>query len=364
MTLTKKRQKILLIALPAAVIVIAAAVLWLMLGRGAGEKKSFEILRDQTTGEILGCVLQEGSMLGDITPPLDLYSFTPPEHWVHIHDAAATANQFSVNYLDDYLDETNTMISFQQQPAYRQDNIESPESLQEIQFGDRQVMYFQDENTYGEIDQTKVYWIHDRSLLSFTYQKDATVSEMLELIRRVDYESDRAPVYSPLTLKASIFIEPAEQVSSEFDLGTYHYRSEGNPEIPEQVQLLSFPKPPEGYALTKESSDLEDEFGNYTYQSRYENSSGEVLQLDCYAGKHLFFACFSDIDYPFSSMSYEELGNPDSIQNATVKGNPAFVHINEDVSEIGWIDGYCTLQLRCTAPMTAEQLIALAETVE
>ncbi len=66
---------------------------------------------------------------------------------------------------------------------------------------------------------------------------------------------------------------------------------------------------------------------------------------------------------PFQGISTDELADPDAVQDATVNGNPAFVHINDDVAEIGWIDGYCSLQLRCTAPMTAEELIALAETV-
>lgn len=84
------------------------------------------------------------------------------------------------------------------------------------------------------------------------------------------------------------------------------------------------------------------------------------------AGEAGFFGSqgYGDFTLPFSGMSREELADPNAVSDTVVKGNPAFVHINEEVSETGWIDGYCTLQIRSTAPMTEEELIALAESVE
>ena len=59
MTLTKKKKRILLIALPAALAVIAAAViLWLLLGRDT--PKALEPLYNQTTGELMGYTVLEG----------------------------------------------------------------------------------------------------------------------------------------------------------------------------------------------------------------------------------------------------------------------------------------------------------------
>ena len=92
-----------------------------------------------------------------------------------------------------------------------------------------------------------------------------------------------------------------------------------------------------------------------------------MLALLCVTGPATLFEVETGTTHfylPFTGMSWTEREDQSSVQDATVNGNPAFVHINEEVSEIAWIDGCCTLQLRSTAPLTQEELVALAESVQ
>lgn len=139
------------------------------------------------------------------------------------------------------------------------------------------------------------------------------------------------------------------------------YESQGSPEIPQPPVLPDF-SAPAGYAVEKQW----DEPSGYACERLYLGEEGTRLYFSCVAGEAGFFGSrgYGNLILPFSGMSREELADPNAVSDAAVKGNPAFVHINEEVSEIGWIDGYRTLQIRSTAPMTEEELIALAETVE
>lgn len=125
----------------------------------------------------------------------------------------------------------------------------------------------------------------------------------------------------------------------------------------------TFPQAPEGWTL----------LGGDTIQvgktlEKYQNQDGEVLALLCVTGPATLFEVETGTTHfylPFTGgMGWAELEDQSSVQDATVNGNPAFVHINEEVSEIAWIDGCCTLQLRSTAPLTQEELVALAESVQ
>lgn len=69
MAISKKGKRILWIAIPVAVLAIAALLIWL-LGQPEPEKP-FEILRSQTTGNIVDCQLREGAVeaTGDGSTP-------------------------------------------------------------------------------------------------------------------------------------------------------------------------------------------------------------------------------------------------------------------------------------------------------
>ena len=197
MAISKKGKRILFIAIPVAVLAIAALLIWLLLGQPEPEKP-FEILRSQTTGNIVDCQLRGGAVeaTGDGSTPQPYYILTPPQGW--------------------------TLLGG--------DTIQVGETLEKYQNQDGEVL----------------------ALLSTT---------------------------GPATL--------------------------------------------------------------------FENETGTT---------HFYL--------PFTGMSWTEREDQSSVQDATVNGNPAFVHINEEVSEIAWIDGCCTLQLRSTAPLTQEELVALAESVQ
>lgn len=60
------------------------------------------------------------------------------------------------------------------------------------------------------------------------------------------------------------------------------------------------------------------------------------------------------------------MNTPQTVQQVDLaEGKEAFVHINPDQNawEMGWAEGYWTVQLRSTAPLTQQELITLAQTV-
>ena len=93
MAISKKGKRILWIAIPMAVLAIAALLIWLLLGQPEPEKP-FEILRSQTTGNIVDCQLREGAVEatgvlqqtgGDTSQPY--YTLTPPQGWTQTEEA-------------------------------------------------------------------------------------------------------------------------------------------------------------------------------------------------------------------------------------------------------------------------------------
>ena len=365
MTLTKKK-KILLIALPAAVVVIAAGVvLWLVLGQAPQENNPFEIRRSQNGHEIIYCAVkgEEGADAFDSAlfveaQTLPCYTFLPPEGWTMTEDGLE-ANMIN-QYCDVFQNQDGVTLRFEQRPALFQviadsdsaaDDAIDPVSIQEVQFGEIQVIYSQENQI------TRVYWVYAQSLLSIACDQDRDINEMLNFITCVDYDALRE---KPQQMTQSLSLQRGYYHAE--DRSSQSYGSVGNPEVPKQPDMPSLPQPPEGYELV---DDFEEPYSDYRIE-KYQNQQGELMSFTCMAGANDFFGKWinSFVYFPFTGMSNEELADPDSVQDAVVNGNPAFVHINEDVSEIGWIDGYCTMELRCTAPMTAEQLIALAETVE
>lgn len=88
MAISKKGKRILWIAIPVAVLAIAALLIWLLLGQPEPEKP-FEILRSQTTGNIVDCQLREGAVeaTGDGSTPQPYYTLTPPQGWTQTEEA-------------------------------------------------------------------------------------------------------------------------------------------------------------------------------------------------------------------------------------------------------------------------------------
>ena len=400
MALTKKKKRILCVALPAAaVIVIAAgAVLWLVLGQTEPEQP-FDLRRDQNTNEITYCAVK-GRVDEQTAANLELpcYEIKLSQDWTQTENAmegyvSPSLPRSYVNmsydwYTDRYESEDGTQLTFGQRPAGEQlltapdaaDNYSytgelDPEDIQEVWFGDRQMIYYQHPDSLWreedwdtvEITRTGIYWVYEQSLLHLSCTKAMDINQMLELAAQVDYQTQREPIpeSEPPTAPLSL-VRGGVTVTNTADSHTMYshndYCSQGNPEVPDSPRLPVFTAP-ENYAL---EGGWEDPSG-IAIQQKYLGSDGEIISYSCRTGPVRFFQRDNgsgQIYLPFEEMSWEELEDPNSVQDATVKGNPAFVHINEKISEIGWIDGYCSLEIRCTAPMTAEELIALAESVE
>ena len=365
MALTKKRKKILLIVLPAAVAVIAAAVvLWLVLGQGA--PKVLEAQYNQTTGELMHYTILEGASKEeeDRPLPLPMATFTPTEDWVQTVNAAEYADRFSTGYQDIYQSKENdyTTLTFSQQYAVEDGTVDPG---QEVQFGDLQVIYRQEEESSSDLYTSEVSWVEGETLFTLTcrFGPQMEMNQMLELVSRVDTQTPRQPIHSPLTLErgSRTALQIGENITSEV---TTYTCSEGNPEIPEDAGFACFSQPPEGYQLSEgygERDNAENADTRSWRYSRPENNQ-DVIYLYCTLGSNARFRDGSQwMGFP-GHMAYET--DPSAIQDAAVNGNPAFVYLEDGNSEIAWVDGYCTLFLSTTVPMTAEQLIALAETVE
>lgn len=365
MTLTKKKKRILLIALPAALAVIAAAViLWLLLGRDT--PKALEPLYNQTTGELMGYTVLEGSPKEEENRslPLPMASFTPPEGWTQTLNAAEYADRFSTGYVDEYqsLENDYTTLTFSQQYAVEGDTLPAG---QEVQFGNFQVIYWQEEESGRDLGyHTEVYWVDGPTLftISYRYAPGADLNQMLELVSRVDTQGDRQPIHSPLTLARGSYT-PILMGENTYSAIVTRPRSEGNPEIPQDAQFVGFSQPPEGY-LFSELYEENNNHGNpefYTWGYYHSEDNQKWIRLDCWLDSN---ACNSNGSREGGFGIMSNATDSDAILDATVHGNPAFVYLAEDGCEIGWVEGYRTYSLTVDTPMTAEQLIALAEMVE
>lgn len=369
--MTQKTKRMLLITIPAAVLIAAALLLWLFLGRETQTEQPFEIRRDQESNQVVYCGVKGETAatpydagLFEEAELLPCYAFSPPEGWEMKEDGLSAG--YLNYYADLYENQDGATLQFIQAPAVAQtvfysDGQSQDEGvgktvLQEVQFGDQQMIYMQT----GEISQ--LYWVYRQSLLNFTCTGEADLSQLLEWVSLVDYntlreEPQSAPV--PLTLQRGSYQEIIQGTTVQVE--EHPYESQGSPEIPQPPVLPDF-SAPAGYTVEKQWEDPD----GYACEWLYVGEEGTRLYFSCVAGEAGFFGSrgYGNLTLPFSGMSREELADPNAVSDTVVKGNPAFVHINDQVSEIGWIDGYCTLQIRSTAPMTEEELIALAETVE
>ncbi len=389
MTMTKKKKRILLIAVPAALLVAAAGViLWLVLGRSE-PYQPFEVWRSDDGNSIVYCAVKgemEETVSYEEDPPF--YTFTPPSEWIMTQDAMERNEYGYYDNADEYQTEDGAVLTFTQYFATHRilaantesgpqitsyNNYLDPSVVSEVWFGDTQVIYYQypstqrDENWEEvEITRTGVYWVHDKSLLQLSCNRAMDINQMLELLACVDYNTLRQRVEQPaepLRLeRGGVWTETLENGRTMSQVEDYGSR--GNPEIPEDAEFLYLSAPPQGYTLEDTDSNEPGRYGYYC--EKYVDQQGELISYTCTMGESSLFSYGTGhgaLYFPFHQMSWEELQDPNTVLDAQVNGNPAFLHIDEDEASIGWIDGYCTLEIRCTAPMTAEELIALAETV-
>ena len=190
--MTLKTKRILLIAIPAAVLIAAALLLWLWLGRGSEAEQPFEIWKDQNTGEINRCFLREGAErdAADEELPLPLYGLALESQWEQTENAAEQANRLSDFYLDRYTKETGEVLEFTQEPAVQGAEVTAD---QEVMFGQTQVIYYQqdwsgEDGSYSRYE-TGAAWVYGGSLLKLTHVGSAPLelNQMLELVGRADY---------------------------------------------------------------------------------------------------------------------------------------------------------------------------------
>ncbi len=94
---------------------------------GADTPKALEPLYNQTTGELMGYTVLEGSPKEEENRslPLPMASFTPPEGWTQTLNAAEYADRFSTGYVDEYqsLENDYTTLTFSQQYAVEGDTL-------------------------------------------------------------------------------------------------------------------------------------------------------------------------------------------------------------------------------------------------
>ena len=368
--MTPKRKKLLVILIPVGVVVLAAAaalVIWLT--AAPEEEKPFLILRDQDSNEIVSCTLSQGVPREQWESPenfLPIYSFTPPDGFQQTVDSTQTANRLSYQYRDEYQNQDGVKLVLIQRWAMEGTALKLPQDAQEVQFGQLQVIYYQgtglDETSLWGISQemeegpyTGLYWKYGDTLLRLSCRQEMELNQMLEWMQQVDYQTLRQPVYTPLTVEAG-YVQREEMEENHTLITSVNYHSQGNPEIPKELQYPGFSQIPEGYEVV--------EFYTQDGFTLYENQQGEVLALFCTPGSADFFN--NGISYKTTVVNpipSSELENQAAFAQVTVGGNPGFVHLGEDRSEIGWIDGCWTLQITATASLTQQELVELAESI-
>lgn len=355
MVLTSKTKRLLCIFIPVGIAAVAAVVLAVLALGGGFQSKPFDIQRNQE-GTITACTLKNGA--SPLSPPagaLDCYSFTPPEEWSQIQDAMDTADQSSQSYQDVYQNQSGATLTFSQQIAWEDFTVASIGETREVEFGDLQVIYCR-EGGATESAATSVYWVHGDSLLSLSCTQDMEINQMLDLIHRVDYTALRVPELSQLSLRPGgvTVSQNGNAVSRQI---TY-YRTVGNPEIPAGLSPYSFAQTPDGF---RKLEDVDLPQGG----ALYVNDDWQILYLEWTPGADEFFD--SEISYrqytiPAVGGNYLE-ENPDQVQQIDLDGKPGYLILDQGASQLGWIDGCCTLQLRTNRTMTQEEMFALARTV-
>lgn len=355
--MTKMRKKLLAILLPGGVLVLAGAIaLMLWLTAKPEVEKPFFIQRDPDTGQITRCELQQGLTQGEeyTDLPLPYYAFSMPEGWTHTQNGAESADRYSTEYRDGYQDETGAEVQILQTVA-QQPYTALPD--QEIQFGDIQILYYGSPlpDSYLAGHYTIARWVYGDSLIQMRCNRKMDPDQMVELVSRMDYNTLVEPIYSPLVLYTPDHPDPNLEQGE-----VQGYWTSGHPQLPQPVELFYLPQAPEGFTCI-DSGLFPDYVNGLSFSNGiYRNEAGQDLYFHCSVEPGNLFVS----SYPFTSdITPEELQDSDAVIPVTVKGNPGYVHINSEVSQIGWMDGYCTLYIHSAAPMNQQELIALAESV-
>lgn len=358
MTRIQMRKLVILICVCIIVLTLFVGV-WFWMG---GQTKSpFALSENSTNGQTFSYVLQQGlEREEDIQiRNLPIYTFTPGAEWKQTENGAEQMNQFSKRCKDVYQMGSVTTLTFTQEFAVKGTTIPSG---QEVKFGDLQVIFSQTQQSEdGSIYQTKVYWVYENSLLSLAcdYGPKMHLNEILNLMRLVDYNTLRKPIYSQLSLsRGYVTVENFHGIAISQQ---QNICSIGNPQIPENASFARLNKLPNGFIeMSSYSSSSSEQTVKYITQGFVNSTNNrEQIIFHCWLGSNEKDT--NGLPSGFSMLSNQEA---ELVQETTVNGNPAFFYIDEEGSYIGWIDGYYTLELDLLYPVTQEELIALAESVE
>ena len=348
------------IFLPIGIVGVVVLASWLLLGRET--ERPFSATYSEATGQVLSYSLQQGLSQDENLwqRDLPLYTFCPGEGWEQIQDAAEQANQFSLVHQDVYRGEGVATLTFTQQFAVEGDTIPAG---QEVLFGDTQLIFCQQEESSQELGyKSQIYWVQGDSLLSLScsYGPDMHLNEMLELVKQVDYQTLRQPVYSNLSLERG-YMRPVQLSETVSSTDTRPCRSQGNPKIPDHAFFVGFSRLPEGFAemTSYQSVNNSNQHPNYITQGFYnQNNNQQQILLHCWLGSNQM-----DADGTQSGLFLLSNVPDENIQDAAVHGNPALLYIDKDCGFIGWVDDYRTVELDVMYPISRNELIALAESL-
>lgn len=344
MTLTKKTKKILLIAVPAAVVVIGAAVLAAVLLRPNPQPAWHlqNISEFNSTGETEYTVANGLESNAELPQPMPFYSFTPPEGYTQVVNARETANRFSTQYYDEYQDSNREIISLTQQPAYVAWTYTDEGTFQEVQFGDTLVVC-----RMGEEDSTAI-WIHGQTLLTLFVTQPLTENQLLDLVSRVDYENLSQPIYSSWEFRPGRYLEAV--IDGVLQTKDVPYQIAGNPQLPEQLQYYGFASAPQGLALDGRRTDL---------------NSKDGLRMEFYTGEQASLCVCSTMvgQQVFGDIHGKDLNDRSLVQEITVQGNQGWYHQSDTGAELVFVTDYLIVDMTYQGQITQEQMQALAESL-
>ena len=347
MTMAKKKKRVLLIGILAAVVVIAAVVVVaaaVFTSSPAGPRFQQSVY---TEGD-LQYIIVNGVLEEETTPPLVNYGFTPPEGWTLVEDSTQTANRFSTHYQDVYQNQAGESLTFSQGYAIDSQLIYIQGEFQEVQFGDFTILFScgEEEQLDGTKPKSEATWIYQNSLLTVTCQQELDVNQMLDLVNRVQYDTLREPEYTSLSFWHGQTVTDENGVTY-LNEDYYEYVVEGNPDVPAVPDWFYFTRTPEGYELESFWQGERDIFVSYV------NAQGEQILLTCETQTGL-----QTLD-----LDFQELSDPTAVEETTFDGKACLIHINENVSEMVWLEDYCYISISSTSPLTRQELLDLASTV-
>ena len=388
MTMTKRKKRVLLIGIPAAVAVIAAAVVVaaMLLNRPETDQEDSRVrlVEAVSVDSDAGASYQvSGGRAGEeIQSALPCYSFTPPEGYITVLDAAQSANALSTDHVDLYT--TNYDSDFCWYVPVDKNNFHSdysdwlyesfgpgqePEDRlrfsQEYAVEGKRITFSRDAEPYclrtsdGEIvyaadaGSTEIYWIAGDSLLSLSTNQYLDQQEVLDWVSRVD-TTPRTPEYSPLTLGRN---EQMAQNPNTEDFEGYVeiYRAQGNSQLSDPLSLYAFSNLPEGFQpVTNQNLDYTATALECSKDTLYRNEDGDRLRVYQHAGNGELFHFDFNNTYQWYDVLAEEV---------TVNGNPGYYCVDGIDSMLAFAGDGLVVELEYRGDITKEELIALAESM-